>query len=126
MISPVYAAILALIYVALSVRTLRMRRARQIAVGTKSDLALTRAIRAHANFAEYAPIAIFLIYLLEVQGHSSLLIHALGVALVLGRLIHAFGISQTNENIRFRVIGMVLTLGCLISASLRLLLSALP
>ena len=125
MITPLYAAVLALIYTFLSVRTLRLRRMKKVIVGDSDDIELTRAVRAHSNFAEYTPIAIILIYLLEVQGQSTVIIHALGVALVLGRIIHAWGISQVQENIRFRVAGMALTLACIISASLRLLLGYL-
>jgi len=125
MISPIYAAILALIYVFLSVRTLRLRRIKKVIVGTNDDIVLIRAIRAHSNFAEYAPIAIILLFLLEAQEQSPVLIHALGLALIAGRIIHAFGISQTAENVRFRVAGMALTLACIISASLRLLISNL-
>lgn len=125
MITPFYAAVLALIYTFLSVRTLRLRRMKRIIVGDGDDMVLTRAVRAHSNFAEYTPIAILLIYFLEVQSQGTVIVHALGCVLILGRVIHAWGISQTNENIRFRVAGMALTLACIISASLRLLISSL-
>jgi len=60
-IVPLYAALLALIFVALSVRTLRMRRRLRIAVGDGGDTALLRAMRVHANFAEYVPLSLLLI-----------------------------------------------------------------
>jgi uncharacterized membrane protein YecN with MAPEG domain len=53
--------------------------------------------------------------------HSKLLIHILGAALLAGRVAHSYGVSQTNENFRFRVTGMLLTLGVIISTSVRLL-----
>jgi len=125
MITPTYAAVLALIFVFLSVRTLRLRQKKKILIGNQSDQELARAVRAHSNFAEYAPIAIILVYMLETQTQSTLLIHVLCLALIVGRVIHAYGISQPTENIRFRVAGMALTFGCIISASLRLLISSL-
>ena len=122
-IIPLYAAILALIFVALSFRTLLLRRAKGVAVGTADDLELTRAMRVHANFAEYVPLALILFFFLELGGESNTVLHGLGIALIVGRLLHAFGVSQTEEKFQFRVTGMVLTLGALISASVRLLIS---
>ncbi len=39
------------------------------------------------------------------------------------RLSHAFGVSQANENFRFRVIGMALTFTTLITSSAYLLVA---
>lgn len=125
MIIPIYAALFGLLFVGLSVRTLLIRRRKGIAIGTADDEQMVRAMRVHSSFAEYVPLALILIYLLEIQGASAFAIHALCVALLLGRSIHAYGVSQTNENFRFRVAGMFLTLGCIISASVRLLASYL-
>ena len=56
-ITGMYAGILALFLVALSVRTLRTRRRNQIAVGDGGNSEMLRAMRVHGNFAEYAPLA---------------------------------------------------------------------
>ena len=61
-----YAALLAILYAGLSVRTLRLRRQLRIAIGDKGDERMLRAMRAHANFAEYVPLALLLIYLVEI------------------------------------------------------------
>ena len=116
-----YAGLLALLFVALSVRTLRMRRRLRIAVGDGGDERLLRAVRVHANFAEYAPFGLFLIYLVEVTGGSPILVHALGSALLVGRASHAVGVAQVKETFAFRVTGMALTLTVIASAALRLL-----
>ena len=123
MITPLYAALLALLFVGLSFRALLLRRKFGIAIGTGENPVLARAIRAHANFAEYVPIALLLIAFLEIQINARLLVHGLCIALIVGRILHAYGVSQVEENYRFRVSGMVLTLGCIISASLRLIIS---
>ena len=47
--------------------------------------------------------------LAEIQGAPGLLVHALGAMLLGGRLLHAYGVSQVDELIRFRVSGMTLT-----------------
>lgn len=116
-----YAALLALFFVALSLRTLLLRRRLRIPVGDKGNEAMLRAMRVHANFAEYVPLCLLLFYFVEQSGARPMLVHALGISLVLGRLLHAWGVSQVRENYRFRVLGMTLTFLPLIAASLRLL-----
>ena len=123
MATPIYAAVLAIIFVALSFRTLLIRRSHNIPIGTKDDAVLSRAARAHANFAEYVPFTLLLLFILESQTNIGLSIHILGVALVVGRLVHAYGISQIDEDYRFRVLGIVITLGTMISAATRILAS---
>ncbi len=123
MTTPLYAAIIGLVFVVLSVRTLLLRRRLGIAIGTGEDPELTRAMRVHSNFAEYVPLALILFYFLEVETDADLWIHVLCISLIAGRILHAYGVSQVEENYRFRVAGMILTLGCLISASTRLIVS---
>ncbi|MGB5261151.1 MAG: MAPEG family protein [Gammaproteobacteria bacterium] len=123
MITPFYAALLALIFVVLSFRTILLRRRLGIAIGAGEDPRLARAIRAHSNFAEYVPIALILIFFVEIRTSAILLIHGLCIALIIGRIVHAYGVSQLEENYSFRISGMALTLVCIISASLRLIVS---
>lgn len=120
-IVPVYAALLALLFAALSIRTLRMRRRLRIAVGDAGNQQMLRAMRAHANFAEYVPISLLLFYLVEESGSCALLVHAFACALLVGRISHAVGVSRVNEHFGFRVVGMALTLTPLIAAATRLL-----
>jgi len=120
---PIYAALLALLFVALSMRTLRMRRSLRIAVGDAGNEALLRAMRVHANFAEYVPLALLLAFFAENRGARPLVIHGLCVCLVIGRCIHAYGVSHVKENFRFRVFGMAMTFFSIIAAAITLLLS---
>lgn len=120
---PLYAALLALLFMALSIRTLRLRRRLRIGIGDAENEQMLRAMRVHSNFAEYVPLTLFLIYLAEVQGAHASFIHALGLCLLAGRLSHAYGVSQANENYTFRVVGMSMTFTSLISASAYLLFS---
>ncbi len=123
MTTPLYAAIIGLVFVVLSVRTLLLRRRLGIAIGTGEDPKLTRAMRVHSNFAEYVPLALLLFYFLEIETDADLWIHVLCVSLIVGRILHAYGVSQVEENYRFRMAGMILTLGSIISASTRLIVS---
>lgn len=116
-----YAALLALLFIWLSFRTIRARQRLQVAVGDGGHRDLQRAMRVHANFAEYAPLALLLIYFVELGSAPARFVHALGLGLLLGRSVHAWGVSQQKEDLRFRVTGMVLTLLVLMVASLYLL-----
>lgn len=124
-ITPLYAALLALIFVALSIRTIRLRRRYRVGVGDGNHAELQRAARVHANFAEYVPLALLLIYFAETGGGSLLLIHSLAIALLCGRLLHAWGVSQVRENYRYRTVGMALTFSVILAACLYLLLERL-
>jgi uncharacterized protein len=118
---PLYAALLALLFVLLSIRTLRLRRKLKIGIGDAGNSEMLRAMRVHANFAEYVPISLILIFLIEARGLHPWLVHALGLCLLLGRLLHAFGVSRGRENYSFRVAGMALTFTVIISSAAFLL-----
>ena len=120
-ITLLYAALLSLLFVGLSVRTLLLRRRFGIAIGDAGNESMLRAMRVHANFAEYIPLSLLLVYLVENTGANPLLVHALGAAMLAGRVSHAIGVSRVKENYAFRVTGMALTLTPLVVASLRLL-----
>jgi uncharacterized membrane protein YecN with MAPEG domain len=70
---------------------------------------LQRAIRVHANFSEYVPLALILVTFAEIQHFPPPVIHALCLMLITGRMSHAYGVSQQKEDFRFRVAGMALT-----------------
>lgn len=124
-ITSVYAGLLALLFVLLSIRVINLRHSAKVAFGTVGDPGLERRTRVHANFAEYAPFALLLIAFVEGGGGPTWLVHGLGIALVLGRVTHAYGVSQAAENFRFRVVGMASTFGVLILAALALFVGAL-
>lgn len=117
MILPIYAAVLTLLYVALSLRTLLLRRRLRIAIGDAGNERMLRAMRAHANFAEYVPLGLIVIYLVETLGAQPLMVHGLGLCLLAGRSAHAVGVSRLKEDYRFRVAGMALTFTMLIIAA---------
>jgi hypothetical protein len=89
-----YAALLGFLFFYLSIRTIGLRRRLQIGIGSNENDEMLRGMRVHSNFAEYVPITLLLIYFVEIQGGHQLLIHALGVLLLVGRSVHAYGVSQ--------------------------------
>lgn len=117
-ITPVYAALITLLFVWLSIDVIRNRRRALASLGDKGDKALQTAIRAHGNCAEYAPLALLLMGFAEVQGGGALFLHALGCALLCGRLLHGFGLRMSPLNLLPRQLGMALTFGVLIVAAI--------
>ena len=117
-ITPVYAGLIALVFVFLSFRVIGLRRRVGIGLGDGGDLSLMRRQRVHGNFAEYVPLVIVLMALAELQGQSLWKIHLIGICLIGGRLLHAYGVSQEPETTRLRVAGMFLTFVALISGAL--------
>lgn len=129
-ITPFYASLAAILFVVLSFRVIRARRAFHVALGDGENQALRRRLRAHGNFAEYGPFALLLMALAELQGAPGWNVHLLGLLLLGGRMVHAYGLSREPEPIRLRVLGMSLTfiaviggavtnLGLLLATSLR-------
>lgn len=128
-ITAFYAALLAALFLILSVRVIGWRRQQQVELGDGEDRELLRRMRVHANFAEYVPFTLLLMALAETMAPPRPLIHLIGVILVTGRLLHAYGLSQTPHIVRYRVLGMTLTftalgLGALICFSLSALFLA--
>lgn len=123
-IVPVYAALLALLFVALSLRVIRLRRATYVAVGHGESGVLLRAMRVQANFAEYVPLALILLGFLELQQFPAYVVHGFGVTLVAGRLVHAYGMSREEEDFRLRVVGMSATFFVLAGSALSLIARA--
>lgn len=69
---------------------------------------LKRAVRAHGNFAETAPFAFFLIFLAELNGAPTSLIHGAYATLFLGRVAHGeLGITRENTLGLGRPIGAI-------------------
>ena len=117
-ITPIYAALLGLIYVGLSINVIRTRSEQSVSLGDGGDQLLTRRIRGHGNFAEYVPIALILLAFLEAGGANAILVHALNATLVLGRLLHAFALSSLVLRPFCRTSGMALTFAVIIIAAL--------
>jgi uncharacterized protein len=123
-ITAIYAALLGLLLLVLSINVIRIRRSDRISLGAGDNPLLERRIRAQGNFAEYVPIALILIAIVESTGGDVLLVHGLGVVLLIGRLAHAIALSSMTLRPMFRVVGMLATIAVIASASIRLLIAA--
>jgi len=112
-ITAFYAALLAMLFMVLSFRTIERRRTARVEIGTGEDAELLRRCRVHANFAEYVPLALVLLALAESLKAPHALLHLAGLMLLAGRSVHAYGLSQTPHILRLRVTGMIMTFGAI-------------
>jgi hypothetical protein len=108
-ITAFYAALLAALFVYLSVRVIGQRGRAKVEIGPGQDPELFRRMRVHANFAEYVPMALVLLALAESIKAPTMLLHGLGILLVVGRILHAYGLSRSPQIARLRVLGVALT-----------------
>jgi uncharacterized membrane protein YecN with MAPEG domain len=119
---PFYAAIFALIYIVLSIRVIRLRYEKRVSLGSGGEPALERAIRIHANFIEYVPLALILLTALEMQHSSRYLLHILCLLLLIGRICHFLGLSRENTANPLRGAGVMLTVLVLAIAAIMLII----
>lgn len=105
-----FTACCALMQCLLTVLVIRRRLKAGVYFLDGGDDPLLRRIRAHGNFAETAPMALLLMVLLELSGLDRVWLIVFGVALLLGRVIHATSLL-TNHADWSRSLGMALTIG---------------
>ncbi|MCP4781623.1 MAG: glutathione metabolism protein [Hyphomicrobium sp.] len=125
-ITAFYAALLGLFFVFLSFRVIDWRRLKSVELGHGEDSELLRRMRVHANFAEYVPFTLLLMAIAESMTAPRPLIHVVGLILIAGRLMHAYGLSQTPHIFRLRVGGMILTFTALALSAIICLSLSLP
>ena len=113
-----YAGLLGLCFFVLSVRVILGRVGPDNpSLGDGGQLSLQRRIRAHANFAEYVPLTLLLIALLEYTGNPPWIIHGLAVLLLIGRVLHGYAMAFTANHPFGRSVGIGLSLLSLLLAS---------
>lgn len=116
-IAATYAALLVLLFLALTFRALSRRFASRIVLGTGGDRGLERAVRVHANFAEYVPVFLAALIAAELCGAPAVALHGAGIAMLAGRVAHGIGMSRDPDIVPLRAAGMILTLLALVVAA---------
>lgn len=122
------ASVLAIAYVFLSVAVGRQRGMANVSLGfgpeesvaigqehTASSLLI--AIRRHAQFAEYVPISIILLLLLEVSHANRVALVVLATMLMVSRLSMAVGLGRRTPN-PLRAAGNLLQWGMIVASSI--------
>lgn len=91
-ITAVFAGLLALMLVGISVRVTVLRARKKINFSDGGDEQLGRAIRVQGNFVEYVPMALGLMAVIEWSGAQPWLVYLVGAVLLAARIVHAFGL----------------------------------
>ena len=124
-VTGLYAGLLALLLLALSVAVIHGRREAKVGFGDGDNTMLARRIRGHGNFAEYVPMVLMLMAIAELNQVPEWRIHVVGAALLAGRLLHGYCFVCTESHPPTRAGGMVLTFAALLIGSLNCLWSVL-
>ena len=98
-----------LLLVVLSFRTIFTRKRLKVSFGDGGNAELTAASRAFGNAAQYVPPCLAILILMALTGFQPVWVHAVGGAMLLGRVLHAWGLSQTKQPSFGRMSGMILT-----------------
>lgn len=109
-ITAFYVALAVVLVVLLTASVIARRFAARAALGDNGDRILARRIRAHGNALEYLPLALVQLLVLELLGFAPLWLHVFGTTLLLGRVLHAVGLSRSGGPGALRMSGMILTL----------------
>ena len=120
-ITAVFAALFALMLVALSMRVARMRIRKRVSLGDGGDKELGAAIRIQGNFIEYVPMALALMAVLEWSGTRSWAVYAFGALLLTARVSHALGLY--SRVFPARVFGIITTWALLVVGALAVLVT---
>lgn len=108
-ITPIYAGLLALVYLLLSYRVIQKRGKGGPSLGDGGDADMLRRIRGHGNFSEYVPFILVMLVMLELGNQPDALLHALGATLVVARVLHGYALSFTSSFTFGRFWGTALT-----------------
>jgi uncharacterized protein len=102
------AGIAALINIWLAIRCGQVRSKEKISVGDGGNDALVRRMRAHSNFAEFTPIVLILLGLVEYAAGTSLWLWGVMALFVIGRVAHGIGMDDGKPGRAFGIITTML------------------
>ncbi len=119
-ITPIYAALLGLFFILITMRVGRYRLKSKIFIGDGGDDEMLRRMRGQANFVETVPLAFILIILMELNYAPEVWLHGLGAVLLTARVLHYIGLALSGPP-ACRVVGMLGTIGCIAVSAIWLL-----
>jgi uncharacterized membrane protein YecN with MAPEG domain len=105
----VWSGLLILLLIALALLVVRQRQKHKVLLGHGDVPSLEQASRVFGNAIEYVPAGIAGLTLMALVGGHPSAIHAVGASLLLGRVLHAFGLSRTAGVSAGRAAGSLLT-----------------
>jgi len=119
--TPLYLALGGAILLVLTFAVIARRRQAKIGIGDGGDKVLQRRIRVQGNAAETLPLGLLMLVGLELAGGAQIALHVLGAMLILGRLLHAWGLAGSAGVSFGRMVGMLLTMAAYLGLIVALL-----
>lgn len=109
LVTALYAGLLAFVALFLMADVGRSRGKAGVSLGDGGNEGLIVSGRRQMNFVENVPLALILLTLIEINGAPKEWIHGLGIALVVGRVVHPFGLNMKSGLHPARQLGALLT-----------------
>jgi uncharacterized membrane protein YecN with MAPEG domain len=109
-ITGLYAAPLGVLMVALTIHAIMARAKSGVSLLDGGNPKVAEAMRRHGNFAEAVPMALLLMAIAELLGTGTTWLHAVGLLLLVGRVLHPFGITYDKPVTFARIAGASVTL----------------
>ena len=100
------AALSVIVNIWLGWRVVSARREAKVSIGDGGNEGVLRRMRAHANFAENAPIFLILLAVAELAAGSGVLLITLAAIFLASRVAHGIGMDG-GSLVRFRMFGMM-------------------
>lgn len=120
-----YTALLVIGSLLLKYHVVRHRMRSRVGIGDGGDKLLARAIRVHGNYVENVPFGIAILLAMALLGSATLLIHLVGIMIVVARIAHAIGLTQSAGKSPGRGAGVLLNDIALVIGTIVVLTKAL-
>ncbi|HEV8077095.1 MAG TPA: MAPEG family protein [Marinobacter sp.] len=123
-ITGVFAAVIGILLLFLSAVVVKYRIKYRMGMGIAEDRDFEAAVRAHGNLVEYAPLTLLMLGIAELNGVPNGFIYWVGMAFVVGRILHAWGMLQGQGGPhKARMVGILLTWVAILIIAVLLLLN---
>ena len=112
MISTLFASVLAIWLLILSVRIIALRGVSFLnffAFNNFGEKALSRSVRAQGNFIEYTPFFLILLFIAEFNGSHPHFLYLVSCLFLISRLMHGIGFGFMKHSPFLRIGGTTLT-----------------
>lgn len=124
-VSALYTGLFLLLMLALAINVVRLRMSEGVSMGDGDNNKLRAAVRSHGNAAEYVPLVLIGMAMLEGLGVSASLLFLYGGVFFLGRILHVLGLAAERSVNKMRQMGIVLSWLTMLVMAIHLLITAL-
>ncbi len=104
-VTALYALPLAVLFLILWFRVTVARSKLKISIGDGGNVGLHEKVRQHGNFVEWVAIVLPLMVIAEGNDAAAIWLHTSGALLLVGRIVHPFGLKANNAAHPLRIVG---------------------